>query len=174
MEGERTERDEQAQHAAQAERAEQESASQAQMFPPPTVPEHDAAVAAPVESVVRTPALEVQASAVTTEPVTVAEAQAAPVIDVEPEPAPALVEPALVEPARIEPARIEPAMPAPSVDIERALQESGLVMIKTDPSKVRPIEPVAETPAVQPRPRPRRAPPPDTGPLQIVETRKDA
>jgi len=34
--------------------------------------------------------------------------------------------------------------------------------------------PAAEPQIVPPRPRPRRAPPPDTGPLQIVETRKDA
>ncbi len=58
------------------------------------------------------------------------------------------------------------------VDIEQALQESGLVMIKTNPSKVKLAEPVAEAGYVPARPRPRRAPPPDTGPLQIVETKK--
>jgi hypothetical protein len=80
-------------------------------------------------------------------------------IDPAPEPAPVLLEAA--------------APPAPAVDAEQALQERGLVMIQTDPSKVKPIEPVAEV-QLTPRPRPRRAPPPDTGPLQIVETRKDA
>lgn len=58
------------------------------------------------------------------------------------------------------------------VDIEQALQQSGLVMIKTDPGKVKPAEPVAEAQNVPARPRPRRAPPPDTGPLQLVETKK--
>ena len=66
--------------------------------------------------------------------------------------------------------------PAPAIDLAKALQESGLVMIQTDPNKAKPAEPVAESEFVppQPQPRPRRAPPPDTGPLQIVETRKDA
>jgi len=81
--------------------------------------------------------------------------------------------------ARAEPApataRAEPiAPPAPTVNVEKALQESGLVMIQTDPSKVKPATPEAEPQFVPPRPRPRRVPPPDTGPLQIVETRKDA
>jgi hypothetical protein len=66
----------------------------------------------------------------------------------------------------------EPTPPAPIVDIEKALQESGLVMIKTDLSKVKPAEPASEAPYVPPRPRPRRAPPPDTGPLELVETKK--
>jgi hypothetical protein len=56
--------------------------------------------------------------------------------------------------------------------VEKALQESGLVMIQTDPSKVKLAEPVAEPRFVPAPPRPRRAPPPDTGPLQIVETKK--
>lgn len=75
----------------------------------------------------------------------------------------------------MEPAGVEPApLLAPVVDVEKALQESGLIMIKTDPNKVKPIEPEVEIQPVAARPRPRRPPPPDTGPLQIVETRKDA
>jgi len=58
--------------------------------------------------------------------------------------------------------------------VEKALEESGLVMIQTDPNKAKRAEPAAEPQFVPPRPRPRRAPPPDTGPLQIVETHKDA
>ena len=65
-------------------------------------------------------------------------------------------------------------MPAPFAEVEKALQESGLVMIQTDPAKAKPAEPEAKPGFVPPQPRPRRAPPPDTGPLQIVETRKDA
>lgn len=60
------------------------------------------------------------------------------------------------------------------VNVEKSLQESGLVMIQTDPRKLKPAEPAAESRFVPRQPRPRRAPPPDTGPLQIVETRKDA
>jgi hypothetical protein len=65
-------------------------------------------------------------------------------------------------------------MPVPDVDVDTALEQSGLVMIQTDPNKVKSIAPVAERQFVPPPPRPRRPPPPDTGPLQIVETRKDA
>jgi hypothetical protein len=64
--------------------------------------------------------------------------------------------------------------PAPVIDVEKALQESGLVLVQTDPSKVHLQEPAPAPQFVPARPRPRRAPPPDTGPLQIVETRKDA
>jgi hypothetical protein len=63
-------------------------------------------------------------------------------------------------------------VPAPIVDIDQALEESGLVLVKTDPSKVKPVEPDAVPQPVAAAPRPRRAPPPDTGPLQIVETKK--
>jgi hypothetical protein len=56
--------------------------------------------------------------------------------------------------------------------VEQALQESGLVMIQTDPTKVKLAEPMAEPRFVPAQRRPRRAPPPDTGPLQIVETKK--
>jgi len=69
--------------------------------------------------------------------------------------------------------RSEPTpAPVPAVDVEKALQDSGLVLIHTDPSKVKLVEPVAEPRFVPAQPRPRRAPPPDTGPLQIVETKK--
>jgi len=71
------------------------------------------------------------------------------------------------------PVRSEPAPPpAPAITVEKALQESGLVMIQTDPSKVKLAEPLVEPRLVAAQPRPRRTPPPDTGPLQIVETKK--
>lgn len=76
-----------------------------------------------------------------------------------------------VEPAPMQPAPVR-AQPAPAIAAEKALQESGLVMIQTDPRKVKPAEAVAEPQEQAPQPRPRRAPPPDTGPLQIVETKK--
>ena len=78
------------------------------------------------------------------------------------------------EPAPVAvPVRAEPTPPpAPVVSVEKALQESGLVMIQTDPSKLKPVAPAAEPRVVPPQLRPRRAPPPDTGPLQIVETKK--
>jgi hypothetical protein len=78
------------------------------------------------------------------------------------------------EPAPM-PVRSEPVhVPVPEVEVEKALEQSGLVMIQTDPAKAKPAEPAAEPRFVPPQPRPRRTPPPDTGPLQIVETRKDA
>jgi hypothetical protein len=45
-------------------------------------------------------------------------------------------------------------------------------MIQTDPNKAKPVEQLAERQFVPPQPRPRRPPPADTGPLEIVETRK--
>jgi hypothetical protein len=45
-------------------------------------------------------------------------------------------------------------------------------MIQTDPSKVKLADALAEPRFVPAPPRPRRIPPPDTGPLQIVETKK--
>jgi hypothetical protein len=80
---------------------------------------------------------------------------------------------AAATPVHSEP-RHEPngAPPAPVVDIEKALEQSGLVLVKTDPNKVNPMQPAAEPAVVPAAPRPRRAPPPDTGPLQIVETKK--
>ena len=91
----------------------------------------------------------------------------------------AVPEPAAPAPAisRVEPAvataPVAPPAPAP-IDVDKALQESGLVLVQTDPSKVKLAEPPAEPQFVPARPRPRRTPPPDSGPLQIVETRKDA
>jgi ribonuclease E len=71
------------------------------------------------------------------------------------------------------PVHSEPTRPpAPVADIEKALEESGLVLVRTDPGKVRPAETTAASQYVPPQPRPRRTPPADTGPLQIVETRK--
>jgi hypothetical protein len=76
-------------------------------------------------------------------------------------------------PAASVPVGSEPTLsPAPAVTVEKALQESGLVMIQTDPTKVKLAEPAAEPRFAPAQPRPRRAPPPDTGPLQIVETKK--
>ena len=114
--------------------------------------------AAPVEAAVHAVATELPVPVAAAEPAFVTEA----VVHAEPAPAPTPVDSEPTPP------------PAPSVNVEKALQESGLVMIQTDPSKVKPAEPVAEPRFVPPRPRPRRVPPPDTGPLQIVETRKDA
>jgi hypothetical protein len=71
------------------------------------------------------------------------------------------------------PVRAEPiAIPAPIIDVDKALEQSGLVLIQTDPTKVKPVEPVAEVQFAPAAPRPRRPPPADTGPLQIVETKK--
>jgi len=127
------------------------------------LPEETLAIpaAAPVEAAVHAVAAELPAAVAAAGPAFVAET-AAPAVPAGPTPAPA-------------PVRTEPAPPlAAIVNVEKALQESGLVMVKTDPNKVKPAEPAAEPRFVPPQPRPRRAPPPDTGPLQIVETRKDA
>jgi len=61
----------------------------------------------------------------------------------------------------------------PAVDLSKTLQESGLVLVQTDPSKLKPVEQPVEATPVPRQPRPRRPPPPDTGPLLIVETRRD-
>ncbi len=116
--------------------------------------------AAPVEAAVHAVATELPVPVAAAEPAFVPEAAAPVVARAEPAPAAARAEPI--------------APPAPIVNVEKALQESGLVMIQTDPSKVKPADPVAEPRFEPPQPRPRRTPPPDTGPLQIVETRKDA
>lgn len=120
-----------------------------------------ASVATPVEAEIRAVPVELPAPALVTEPEIVSK-PLAPVAAAEPEPALAPV-----------PVRSEPiAMPAPIVDVEKALEQSGLVLIQTDPNKVKQAEPVAEPQFVPAAPRPRRAPPPGTGPLQIVETKK--
>jgi hypothetical protein len=123
---------------------------------------HAAPVSTPIEAAIHPVLAEVAAPIVTAEPVAVAReaVTATPAVHIEPAP--------VAAPVRSEPTR----PPAPIVDIEKALQESGLVLVKTDPSKVKFAEPVAEVPRQPPPPRPRRAPPQDTGPLQIVETKK--
>ncbi|TAK69917.1 MAG: Rne/Rng family ribonuclease [Betaproteobacteria bacterium] len=161
------ERAEQAEHAARAERVErgEEARVEMQVPAPQALPEAQHAMseenlAAPVEAAVHAIATELPVPVATAEPAYVPEAAVPVAARAEPAPAAARAEP------------IAPA--APSVNVEKALQESGLVMIQTDPSKVKPAEPVAESRFVPSRPRARRVPPPDTGPLQIVETRKDA
>ena len=119
-------------------------------------------VSAPIEAAIHPVPVEIPAPVVVVEPAVVVREPVATTAAVYSEPAPAAV------PVRSEP--ISP--PAPIVDIEKALQESGLVMIKTDMSKVKLAEPMAETQHRPAQPRPRRAPPPDTGPLQLVETKK--
>ncbi|MCJ7838989.1 MAG: ribonuclease E [Burkholderiales bacterium] len=59
------------------------------------------------------------------------------------------------------------------MDVEKALEESGLVMIQTDPNKAKEVAPAPEPQVIPRAPRPRRPPPPDTGPLEIVETQKN-
>jgi ribonuclease E len=163
---ERGERAAQAEHAALAERTEREGEAQAEMQPPAqqVMPEEGFAVPAtdmaPIAVEFQSALVDVPAPVVTAETTAVAEPVAAPAaIDAEPA-------------AVAVPAHAEPPSPAPFVDIEKALEESGLIMIKTDLTKVKPIEPAAELQYVPPRPRPRRAPPPETGPLELVETKK--
>lgn len=62
--------------------------------------------------------------------------------------------------------------PAPSIDLDSALRESGLVMVQTKADRVAaPVE-VEEPTAPRPR-RERRPPPPDlNAPLMQVETQK--
>ncbi|MGP1676346.1 MAG: Rne/Rng family ribonuclease [Burkholderiales bacterium] len=176
--GERGERAAQAEHAARAERAEGGGKAETEMQMPAqqAVPEEKFAAPAPDE-VVHPPVAEVAEvpevpiPVVVTEPAIVAE----PLVEaIAVHAEPAQVQPAPVQPAPVPiPLRSEPApSPAPVLTVENALQESGLVMIQTDPSKVKLAEPVAEPRLVAAQPRPRRTPPPDTGPLQIVETKK--
>jgi hypothetical protein len=117
-------------------------------------------VAAPAVDKIQVAAqAESPAAAPAPEPVAVPDA----VVHVEP--------PAASADARPEPTA-PPVQPATVIDVETALAQSGLVMIQTDPAKARLAEPEPE-PQIVPRvPRPRRPPPPDTGPLQIVETHK--
>lgn len=138
-------------------------------------PTTGASVAAPVEAEIRTLPIDAEIRAVPVE----AEIRAVP----NEVPAPAVAGPDIASiplaPTTPEPApapvpvRSEPiSIPAAVVDVQKALTESGLVLIQTDPSKVKRAEPLAEPQIVPAAPRPRRAPPPDTGPLQIVETKK--
>jgi ribonuclease E len=160
---ERGERAAQAEHAARAERAEGGAEAEIQMPAQQAVPEESIAAPAPAE-VVQAAVAEMPTPVA--EPAILAEPPAEmPVVHAEPEPVQAVSVPA--------PLRAEPAPPpAPVIAVEKALEESGLVMIQTDPSKVKPIEPMVEPRMMAAQPRPRRAPPPDTGPLQIVETKK--
>ena len=159
-------RAEQAEHAARALREEHEAEPQTEPQTEPSAPPESAM---PEE---HRPAPAPAAPANFAEP-------AAAVAAVEPSamPEPAAPAPAIshVEPAAPEASAVPAATPvAPPVDVDKALQESGLVLVQTDPSKVKLAEPAAEPQLTPARPRPRRTPPPDTGPLQIVETRKDA
>jgi ribonuclease E len=172
---EQGERAAQAEHAARAEREERGSEAAADMqSPPQTAEEHSAApVSAPIEAAVHPAQSEMPApAALSAEPaVVVRESVASEEVAM---PVAVHAEPVAAEtPLRSEP-RHEPSAepPAPIVDIEKALEQSGLVLVKTDPSKVKSMQPLAEPVVVPTAPRPRRAPPPDTGPLEIVETKK--
>ena len=76
-----------------------------------------------------------------------------------------------------EPVQVQVAAPrsvvqtpaAPPVDLDRVLQESGLVLIQTDPGKVVSSQPEPE-PMAASRPRRERRPPPASEPLVQVET----
>jgi ribonuclease E len=164
--GERTEpaervRAEQAEHAARALREEHDAEPQAEPSTPleSAMPEVQQPAAAAVEP------------AAYSEP-----AAAAAPIELSATPEPAAPAPAVshVEPAAPAVVVAPATAPVAPIDVDKALQESGLVLVQTDPSKVKLAEPPAEPQFVPARPRPRRAPPPDTGPLEIVETRKDA
>jgi ribonuclease E len=155
-----------AEHAARVEGTQGEGEADAGIQTPmlQAMPEERLAVAAqaaaPVEAV-HALAAEMPVHVTAPEPAFVPEpAAAAPAVPAEPAPVP--------DPVRWESTR----PPAPADNVEKALQESGMVMIQTDPSKVKLAEPMAEAQHVPSPPRPRRAPPPDTGPLQIVETKK--
>ena len=159
-------REEQAEHAARALRAEEEAQAEIRTSAPAELQEQGQFSAAPMAAEPSIPAE--SAVPAETAPAAVAAEAVAPH---EPVAAPAPVS------SRAEAAPVTPVAefaPAASVDVEKALQESGLVLIQTDPSKVKTPAPAVEPQFVPPRPPPRRAPPPDTGPLQIVETRKDA
>jgi ribonuclease E len=96
-------------------------------------------------------------------------AAAAPVFE-PPREALAVVPPAA--PERAPEVRRPAPPPAPQLDVDRALRESGLVMIETSREKVQAPPPAEEAQAPRAR-RERRPPPPDLDvPLQQVETRK--
>ena len=157
-------RADQAEHAAQALQAEQ--------VPEVRVLETVVVQPQPAEAITaaQAPAVHPVETLASPEPAAAIEPVAAPEPFV-PAPASMPVEPeTTVQRAATVPA---PAVVAP-IEVEKALEQSGLVMIQTDPGKVKPAEIATEPASVPRQPRPRRAPPPDTGPLQIVETRKDA
>jgi ribonuclease E len=65
---------------------------------------------------------------------------------------------------------VRPPPPAPRIDVDSALRESGLVMIETSREKVQTAASVEEVQVPRAR-RERRPPPPDLDtPLQQVET----
>jgi len=156
-------RAEQAEHAARAERAERGAEAESEIAVPmqQALPEQHFPAPVPEETV-HAAAAELPPVVAATEPAFMTEPAAVPAAQAQPAPMPVTV-----------PAQPAPS-PLPEVEVEKALQESGLVMIKTDPNKLKAVAPAVERAFVPPQPRPRRAPPPDTGPLQIVETRKDA
>ncbi len=169
-------RAEQAEHAAMAQRAEIETDVQVEAptmtpLPFPVEPTFTAPVASAPEFSLADEPVKEPAHAAPAEPVAALEAVAPPPAPILEQTAPASF---LEEPAPAPQALAPAPAPGPVVDVEAALQESGLVLVSTDPSKVKLAEPAPAPEFEPPRPRSRRAPPPDTGPLQIVETRKDA
>jgi ribonuclease E len=106
------------------------------------------------------------AAAMPIAPAAIAAPAAAPVVE------PPRETPVVPAPARAPEARVS-ALPPPSpLDVDRALRDSGLVMIETAREKVQPGAPVEEAQPPRAR-RERRPPPPDLDvPLQQVETRK--
>ncbi len=99
-------------------------------------------------------------------------AVAAPVFEPSREQSAAAAAPAEPERATVVRAPAPPAQTPPQMDLDRALRESGLVMIETSREKV-PIAPMPEETAIPRARRERRPPPPDLEtPLQQVETRK--
>jgi ribonuclease E len=135
---------------------------------------------APIEIATHAAPVEIPAAVATVETSDLHQREtAALVIGVEIAPAPVAAEPVHAETVRSEPASAFAPSPAlapataPVADVGKALEDSGLVMIQTDPTKVQAAEPAPERQVAPAQPRPRRPPPPDTGPLEIVETRKE-
>jgi ribonuclease E len=168
------ERAQQAEHAARVELAERGNEVHAEMQTPVPQAAPEAQQAAPEER------FAAPAFAAPTEDSTHAVEAESPVPVAAPAPEP-LAAPKLVVPA--EPAAVPvmahseptppPAPPMAAMDVEKALEQSGLVMIQTDPNKAKEVAPAPEPQIVPRGPRQRRPPPPDTGPLQIVETHKN-
>ncbi|OGA18125.1 MAG: ribonuclease E [Betaproteobacteria bacterium RIFCSPLOWO2_02_FULL_63_19] len=99
----------------------------------------------------------------------VAVVEPAPLVSIEP--APAATAPVEAPVASAAEPVTKPAPPAPPVDLDQVLKESGLQLVQTKPGAA--ID-VPDEPEFVPAKRPRRTPPPDLGqPLQIVETRKE-
>ena len=125
-----------------------------------TAPVVEAAPAAPTYSA---PVAEA-APAAPTYSAPAAEAAPARMAAHEPQPAP------VAEPVYVAPVQVAAPKPAPApVDLERVLQDSGLVLIQTDRSRAVPVAAEAEAPAA-PRQKRERRPPPAAEPLMQVET----